>query len=354
MQSILKDITVIELSTVLAGPAVGTFFAEMGARVIKVENMSTGGDVTRSWKTKDEKQSVSAYFSSVNHHKEFVDLDLKNAQDLENCKALIKDADIVITNFRDSSAKKLGLDYSSLKNLKEDIILGTIKGFAHSNRPAYDAVLQAETGFMSMNGQANNPPTKMPVALIDVLAAHQLKEGLLLALIQRGQTGKGCYVSASLEETAIASLANQASNYLMNGIVAQRKGSLHPNIAPYGEILDTKDGRQLILAIGNDSQFENLCDILGLKELNEDERFNKNVKRVKNRIVLLEYLQSGSKQMDFDTLYSACMKQNIPVGEIKTLDQVLQSEAAKDLTIKEIIDGSETLRIQSSVFKIGS
>ncbi|MDF1676298.1 MAG: CoA transferase, partial [Vicingaceae bacterium] len=216
-----KDLMVVELASVLAGPDVGMFFAEMGARVIKIENKITNGDVTRQWRIASEKSNqdnVSAYFSAVNWNKEHLFLDLKQANDKKQVTDLLKDAAIVIANFKPGDAEKFSLDYTSIKKINPTIIYGEINGFGEDdNRVAYDVVLQAETGFMAMNGTASSGPLKMPVAMIDVLAAHQLKEGILVALLNKIQSGKGAYLQVALYDAALASLKNQATNWLMNG-----------------------------------------------------------------------------------------------------------------------------------------
>jgi crotonobetainyl-CoA:carnitine CoA-transferase CaiB-like acyl-CoA transferase len=178
--------TVIELASVLAGPSVGTFFAELGARVIKVENPTTGGDMTRHWFSRSEPNSgTSAYFSSVNYKKEYLQRDLNKKEHQDEIHELIKDADIVLSNFKESTAKKFSVDFESLKKINPNVILGVITGFPNTSRPAFDVVLQAETGFLSMTGSDHEHLAKMPVAMVDVLAAHQLKEGLLIALLKR-------------------------------------------------------------------------------------------------------------------------------------------------------------------------
>ena len=248
------DLTIVELASVLAGPAVGMFFAELGAQVIKVENPLTDGDVTRTWKHPSENQThkSSAYYHSVNWQKNSVFLNAKIPAEKEQILDLIKSADIVISNFRSSTAEKLGLDYKSISDLCPHIVFGEISAYGEEiDRPGFDALLQAETGWMHMNGQAKGPPTKMPVAMIDLLAAHQLKEGLLVALIQKLKTGQGGKVSVSLYDAAVSALANQASNYLNLDIIPRRKGSQHPNIAPYGDIFRTKEGDLILLAVGS-------------------------------------------------------------------------------------------------------
>src|SRR5690606_7787629 len=180
----LNDLKILDFSSVLAGPAVGTFFAELGAEVIKIENKTAGGDVTRQWKLENEnpESTVSAYFSSVNYGKKYRQLDVFDAADFKELENLIADCDVFITNYKSSSLEKMGLDNAAISKKFPEIIYGQITGFeSESTRAAYDVVIQAETGFMAMNGTPENAPLKMPVAFMDLLAAHQLKEGLLLA-----------------------------------------------------------------------------------------------------------------------------------------------------------------------------
>lgn len=353
MQSFLKDIKVIELAGVLAGPVVGTFLAELGAEVIKIE--SPQGDVTRTWKSEKENQStnVSAYFSSVNYGKKYLTLDLQDAKQKQEFYSLVKTADIIITNYKKGDDVKLGVDYSTLKHLKPGIIYASINGYGEeSDRTAFDAVLQAETGFMSMNGTMESGPIKMPVALIDVLAAHQLKEGILVALLNKFKTGKGAKVSVSLFDAAVASLMNQGSNWLMNHEIPQRQGSLHPNIAPYGETFLTKDERYILLAAGSDAQFLQLCKITGNENLASDERFSSNQNRVKNRKEMFGYFADKIKSETAEFWNQKFNEAKLPNGIIKNLKEVFENKQASSLVKTEIIEGVETKRIQNSIFKI--
>jgi crotonobetainyl-CoA:carnitine CoA-transferase CaiB-like acyl-CoA transferase len=234
-QDFFKGLKVVELAGVLAGPAVGMFFAELGAEVIKIENPESGGDMTRHWKLPTEKKSrrTSAYFSAVNYRKTYLFLSFKRKEDRKKIIDLVKEADIVLTNFKAGSAAKYGLDYPSLKKVNAQLIYGEISGFiSNPDKVAFDLVLQAETGFMYMNGTPNSGPVKMPVALIDILAAHQLKEGILLALLKRNNTGKGSKISVSLEKSALSSLANQASNFLMEAHIPQPMEVYTPTLPP--------------------------------------------------------------------------------------------------------------------------
>jgi crotonobetainyl-CoA:carnitine CoA-transferase CaiB-like acyl-CoA transferase len=348
----LQDLKVIDLSTVLAGPSVGTFFAELGARVIKVEHPQHG-DITNTWRLKQESDlfKQSAYYASVNHKKELVKLNLGLAADYRIFLNELKDADILLMNFKKGDDKKLKVTPTELWKIKPDLLIGKITGFGSDNdRIAYDLILQAESGFMSMNGTAESGPVKMPVALIDVLAAHQLKEGLLLALLQR-QQGKGQLVSVSLYDAAICSLANQASNYLMAQQVPQRIGSLHPNIAPYGEIFETQDGQLLTFAIGSDQHFDKLVAYLGLNELAKDPRFCSNMERVKNREVLFNYMASVVSMKTCSQILSSLLELNVPVAKIKSLNEVFADPKALSLVKEEQINGQNTRRVSQIAFK---
>lgn len=353
MKDFFSHLHVIELSSVLAGPAVGMFFAELGAKVIKIENKSTNGDVTRQWKLpSEEKQTnISSYFSSVNYGKKHVFLDLSNPQDKDVVLEALLKADIVIVNFKKGDDLKFNLSYTEVQKINPDIIYGHITGYEpEDDKTAFDVVLQAETGFLSMTGTPTSGPVKMPVALIDILAAHQLKEAILLALLKKQVTGKGSYCHVSLYKSAIASLANQASGYLMNNHVAQPIGTLHPNIAPYGEILTTLDQRQLVLAIGNHVQFKHLCEILDLKELPDQEKFNSNTNRVENRLELIQLLQQKASQINADQLEEQLNKYKVPHGFIHRMDEVFKNRVAQSMILPENIDGIETKRVSTIAF----
>lgn len=348
-----EDLIVVDCSTVLAGPSVGTFFAELGASVIKIENPAIP-DVTRSWKLagEDRDTPVSAYFSSVNYHKNYRKLDFKNPVDRDELVALVKKADLFLSNFKKGDAEKFGLTDAFLHSINPQLIIGKISGFGtESDRVAYDLILQAETGFMSMNGTRESGPVKMPVALIDVLAAHQLKEGILTALLQRTKTNTGKTVSVSLYDAAVCSLANQASNYLMENHIPERIGSLHPNIAPYGEIFTTKDGKSITFAIGSNKHFELLCTYLGLSTLVSDERFATNVNRVINRNVLRELIQEVIAQHLAGDILEFMHEKFVPAGLIKDLKEVFHSPESQSLVRTEQIEGKETKRVTQIAFQ---
>lgn len=350
----LNHLKVIDCSTVLAGPSVGTFFAELGAEVIKIEHPIIP-DVTRSWKLaiEDPKSSVSAYFASVNYGKSYQKLDLSQENDKQIFLKLIQEADILLTNFKKGDDIKFGIEDEKLLALNKRLIIGKISGFgSESDRVAYDLILQAETGFMSMNGTEESGPVKMPVALIDVLAAHQLKEGILTALYQRTFTEEGSVVEVSLYDTAITSLANQASNYLMGNQVPRRIGSLHPNIAPYGEQFETKDQKRITFAIGSQKHFRILCDYLQLQKLFTDPRFENNVERVKNRSVLRELLQEKIGQLTSIEITETLHPLYVPVGIIQDLSEVFENPAAQALIREENMEDQQTKRVSQIAFRI--
>lgn len=348
-----SNLVVLDLSTVLAGPSVGTFFTELGARVIKVENPKVP-DVTRSWKLGSEEptSSVSAYFSSINYKKEYLQLDLKNNNDYQRFLELVAQADILLSNFKLGDDVKFNLQDAVLRAVNPRLICGKITGFGdESDRVAYDLILQAETGFMSMNGTPKSGPVKMPVALIDVLAAHHLKEALLLALIERSQSGIAKTVSVSLYDAAVASLANQASNYLMEDKIPQRIGSLHPNIAPYGEIFETKDKALITFAIGSDVHFQKLCSFFKLDELSSNPSFSSNVARVQNRETLFQLLKEKISHYSCVEILKHMLENNVPCGKIKDLKEVFEDNSALQLVRSEVIEGKNTKRVTSLAFK---
>lgn len=324
------SLKVLELASVLAGPSVGQFFAELGADVIKVENNKSGGDVTRTWKSPDENtDDRSAYFSSVNWGKRSLAIDLTTKEGQTIIHKLAATTDIIIASYKPGDDKKLKVSYEDLRAINNKIIYGRITGYGPLNdRVGYDAVLQAESGFMSLNGEENGPPIKMPVALIDVLAAHQLKEGLLIALLKRERTGDGGLVDVSLIQSAVASLVNQAANWLVGNHLPSRKGSLHPNIAPYGEWFETKDGKKLLLAIGSDRQFGDLCKLLNIEA---SDQYTTNVARVRNRNSLGALIGARISQLNLSEIRSGINRFKIPAGVIQDMQEVFEMPEAREL-----------------------
>jgi len=353
-EPIFKDLKVIELAGVLAGPSVGQFFAELGAEVIKVENPKTNGDVTRSWKlkTEDAKEKTSAYFWSVNAGKKFISLDITVPSQLHKLYDLVKDADIIITNYKAGDEEKLKVDYPTLSALNPKLIYASINGFGHTSpRSAYDLILQAESGFMSMNGELNSQPLKMPVALIDLLAGHQLKEAILIALLKRYKTNEGAHVAVSLFDSAVASLANQATNWLIGKSLPKSLGSMHPNIAPYGELFETKDNHLITFAIGSNKQFRHLCELIQHGSLATDPKYANNQLRVNNRTQLYALLYNYIKEFNFKNLFALCLEKEIPIGKIRNLKEVFELPEAKEMLRKFSHEKKEITTVSGIAFK---
>lgn len=333
---VFEGLKVLEIATVLAAPLVGQFFAELGATVIKVENPKTQGDVTRKWLINNEIQEPSAYFTCANLGKYSIALDLQNADEQRIIHELIKKIDILILNLKPGDANKLGLTSDFLLNINPQLIIGEITGYGeNSNRTGYDAVIQAEAGFMYLNREPNQLPQKMPVAFMDLMASHQLKQAILIALYERIFTKKGKKVSVSLIEAGISSLANQATAYLIANQNPQPMGSEHPSIFPYGSIFQTADQKFVMLAVGNDKEFLHLCQSIDLEHLAWDERFLNNPKRVENRkelkpILAEKILQKSQKE--WITLWNKLKIPCAPVNDVKT---ILESEYAKDVIFYE-------------------
>ncbi|MEM7540657.1 MAG: CoA transferase [Pseudomonadota bacterium] len=350
-----QSFIVLELANILAGPITGMGFAELGARVIKLENPATGGDATRGFKlsSEDRDSDICAYYSCANWGKESLTVNFSTAAGKQVAHALAAKADIVIASFKPGDAEKLALDFDTLKALNERLIYGQISAYGPQDpRPGFDAILQAETGFTSLNGDAEGPPTKMPVALIDILASHQLKEGLLLALLNRERTGEGGLVDVSLFQAGIASLANQATNYLVGGIIPQRMGSEHPNIVPYGSVIESQDGRQIVIAAATERQFRELVRALDRHDLADDPTLQTGPQRVENRDKLLAAIRAAAAVYSAQEIAARLQNAKVPFGFVNDMAQVFELQGAQDLLLEsdsqQGLTGVRTLAVNSA------
>jgi crotonobetainyl-CoA:carnitine CoA-transferase CaiB-like acyl-CoA transferase len=336
MSAPFEDLVVLELASVLAGPSVGQFFAELGATVLKIENPRTRGDVTRGWKLPAEGDGDrSAYFAAANWGKRSLAVDLGTPEGRGVLHDLAAHADVVVASYKPGDAERLGADADTLRALNPRLIYAHVVGYATDDRAGYDAVIQAESGFTFMNGAPDGPPVKMPVALVDVLAAHQLKEAILVRLWQRKRTGRGGTVRVSLLQTGLASLANQATNWLTAGHAPQRIGSEHPNIAPYGTVFPTADGDAVVLAVGTDRQFAALCDVLGLGEIAAAPRFATNQQRVRHRAFLNHLLGGCIAERRRDDLLAALAARHVPAGAVNDLPAAFAHPDAAALVVED-------------------
>ncbi len=350
----LQGLKVLELASVLAGPSVGMFFAELGAIVYKIENVTTHGDVTRKWKLPKENADtdISGYFSCVNWGKLSFAIDLCQQDGLKIIYDLVAECDIVLVSYKPGDAEKLKVDYPTLKKYNEKLIYSHITGYGLQNpRAGFDAIIQAESGFTYMNGQPDGPPTKMPVALMDVLAAHHLKEAILLALYYREKTGKGQYIEASLFKAGVSSLANQATNWLVGKAIPQRMGSDHPNIVPYGTIFKTADGKEIVLAAGTDKQYHQLIATLGRPDLATDCKFEKNHGRVIHKEEINGIIQDLIIKYTRDEILEILQMKRIPAGGVFNMQEVFEVPEAKPMLLAGSYEsGMEIQGVRSIAF----
>lgn len=342
-----KGLKVLELASVLAGPLAGSFLAEGGATVIKVEHPELG-DITRSWRIEGERKDDpnSAYFAAANTFKNVIKKDLSSDEGRQWLENELSNCDILLQNFKASDLKKFDLIPEKLAQKFPNIIHIRLIGFAESpDRLAYDVVVQAETGFMYMNGHPENHGTKIPVAIIDILASHQIRSAVTTGLYARERGATGWFAEVSLELSGIGALVNQATNYLMNGSIPQRRGSIHPNIAPYGEHLEL-DGGEIVLAIGSDAQFISLCEVLGDSELHKNPKYLTNQDRVSNRLELITELQKLANGKNRESLLQKFHKARVPAGGIRSLDEVFApgSPGMKAVINEEITSSTRPIR----------
>jgi len=337
-----RNFIVLELANILAGPITTMAFAELGARVIKLENPHTGGDATRGWKLASEPADtdISGYFSCANWGKESLACDFTCTAGRDLVYALARRADIVVVSFKPGDEAKLALDYATLAALNPRLIYGQVTAYGPDDpRPGFDAILQAEAGFTYLNGEPDGPPTKMPVALIDLLLAHQLKEGLLLALLKRERSGHGSLVTTSLFAAGVAALANQATNYLVGGHVPQRMGSEHPNIVPYGSILRCADGRELVIAAATERQFRELVCAMDLPELARDPAYATGQQRVQGREALLGHIRARAAEFASADLAARLGTAKVPFGFVNDMAAVFREPGAQQLLLEGECDG---------------
>ncbi len=321
----LAGIKVLDLSRVLAGPWASQCLADFGADVIKIEKPGAGDD-TRAWGP-PWFENESAYFLSANRGKKSVAIDISHPLGADLVRRLAGTSDIVLENFKVGGLAQYGLDYPSLNALNARVIYCSISGFGQTgpmaHLPGYDAMIQAQGGLMSVTGIADGEPGAGPqktgVAIADLLAGMYSLSAVLAALHHREKTGRGQHIDISLLDTQVASLANQAMNFLVSNHSPQRLGNSHPNIVPYQSFL-TKDGA-LMLAVGNDRQFASFCNAVGHAEFATDPRFTRNADRVANRDALICHCESWLKAQDTEVWFERFGKAGIPCGPINSIQQ---------------------------------
>lgn len=325
MSAPLSGLKVVELARILAGPWAGQTLADLGAEVIKVE--SPAGDDTRQWGPpfieRDGDRSA-AYFHSCNRGKSSVTVDFRTPEGQAQVRDMIRDADIVIENFKVGGLARYGLDYDSLRTLNPGLIYCSITGFGqdgpYAHRAGYDYIIQGMSGLMSITGHPDGQPTKVGVAVTDVFTGVYATTAILAALHRRHATGQGQHIDMALLDVAVSVTANQAMNYLSTGTPPGRLGNFHPNLSPY-QVFDCSDG-YIIIAVGNDGQFRRFCGLLGCPELADDPGYATNPARVSNREKLDEVLTARTKTFSKAGLLAACEEQGVPAGPINDLAEV--------------------------------
>lgn len=349
----LTGLRVVELASVLAGPLVGTFLAELGADVTKVEHPERG-DVTRNWRSVGESpDGPSAYFAAANGPKQSVRIDLKSREGQQQFDRLLSSADILLQNTMPASLAGLGLNPEALAERFPSLIHIHLQGFMDApERGGYDMVVQAESGFAALNAAPGGSASRMPVALMDVLAAHQMRSAVLLALYEREKDGKGAYIETWLDASGISALANRATEHLVAGQEPQPLGTLHPQIAPYGETFTCRCGGQVVLAVGNDGQFAALCDILGLSPLASDARFATNPDRVVHRKALAQKLAKPIGEQDADGLLKSASTRGVPLGRVNRISDALNSPTGRAMTASFQWEDTPVQHVRQVAFRV--
>lgn len=328
MPGALNGVKIIDLTRVLAGPFCTMILGDLGAEVIKIESI-TDGDETRGWGPPFV-EGESAYYLCANRNKQGITLNLKSEKGKEVFKKLISNADVVVQNFKPGTLSKFGLAYEDLKKVKEDIILASISGFgsqgSNSRLPGYDYIIQAMSGLMSITGEKDSQPTKVGVAISDVLTGLFTCIGILASLQHRNRTGEGQEIDISLFDSQLAALVNVASNYLCSGVVPERLGNYHPNIVPY-QVFSASDG-EMVIAVGNDEQFKRFALLIEEPNLLV-ESFMTNAGRLQNKEEIEQLIANKIRYKSKNEWKELLDNMGIPNGPIYNVSEALQSNQAK-------------------------
>ena len=347
MATPLEGLKVIELARILAGPWAGQTLGDLGAEVIKVE--APEGDDTRQWGppfVERENDKTASYFHSCNRGKSSVIVDFRTDEGKAVLIELVRDADILIENFKVGGLKKYGLDYENLAKVNPKLIYCSITGFGqtgpYAHRAGYDYIIQGMSGFMSVTGEPDGAPQRAGVAITDIFTGVYATSAILAALHMRARTGKGQHIDMSLLDSAVCVMANQALNYLTTGNPPQRTGNYHPNLTPY-QVFECRDGH-IIIATGNDGQYQRLCDILGLPEMASAPEYLKNANRVENREDMIAKLSARTVLMSKGDLLTACEAKGVPAGPINSMDEVFADPQVVHRQLQVNLDGIPSVR----------
>jgi crotonobetainyl-CoA:carnitine CoA-transferase CaiB-like acyl-CoA transferase len=318
----LDDVTVLDLSRVLAGPYCTMILGDLGADVIKVEHPD--GDETRAWGPPFV-NGESAYYLSVNRNKRSITADLRNAHDRALIERIAARADVLVENFLPGSLARLGISLEQLRAANPRLITLSISGMGITGpdreRSGYDFIIQAHGGLMSITGPSQGPPSKVGVAIVDLTTGMMAANAILAALYARERTGAGQHIDISLLETQVAWLANVGTAVLLTGKEPSRHGNAHPTIVPY-QLFTVSDG-DVAIGVGNDGQWRRMCDAIGAADLRDDARFTGNADRVRNRAELVQLLGDRLRAWTRAMLVQKLQAAHVPASEVRTVPEVL-------------------------------
>ncbi|WP_066340700.1 CaiB/BaiF CoA transferase family protein [Azohydromonas lata] len=340
----LAGIRVLDLSRVLAGPWAGQLLADYGADVIKVERPGSGDD-TRGWGPPwwgEAAERMSAYYLCANRGKRSIAVDIASPEGAQLVRTLAAEADVLLENYKVGQLARYGLDAASLRALNPRLVYCSITGYGQTgpeaSRAGYDFAIQAAGGLMSVTGEAEGTPHTQPqkvgVAVVDLMTGVYATTAILAALQGRERTGQGCHIDTALLDVQVAMLANQASNHLVGGVVPRRMGNAHPNIVPY-QVFATADGH-IVLAVGNDTQFAKLCELVGQIEVSRDVRFATNAARVAHRAEVVGMVAQWMVAHSTSAWCARLDAAGVPCAPLRSIDQVFQSQQvlARGMLIK--------------------
>ena len=336
MAGALDGLLVLDLSRILAGPTATQLLGDLGATVIKIENPKTGGDDTRSWgppyaETPDGESDLSAYFMAANRNKYSVAADLSTEAGQALVRSIAEKADVVIENYKPDGLVKYGLDHATLCAAHPELVYCSISGFGQTgperNRAGYDLMAQGFGGIMSLTGDPDGPPMKVGVGIADVMCGMYATIGILAALRHRDATSEGQHIDLALVDSQMAWLINEGTNFLASGKEPVRRGNAHPNIVPY-DVFPTKDGH-IILAVGNDRQFQAFCKAMDRPDLAQAPEFATNPDRIANRDALTVAVTETLATRDSAEILKVLQDGGVPAGPIHSVGQALGTAQAE-------------------------
>lgn len=336
MKQPLEDIKVLDLSRVYAGPGGSMILGDLGADVIRIESPN-GTDSMRDWVPFVEGEST--YYMCANRNKRSITLNLKTNTGKELLLKMVRDADVVLENFKTGTLAKMGIGYEELKKANPAIILCSVTGYGqtgpYSHEPGFDPVIQAIGGIMDVTGFPDGEPTRVGVPVVDIMTSQYVAISIISAIRLRDHTGEGQHIDVSLLDVQLSSLANIASSYLNTGSISNRIGNSHSYIVPY-QVFQCKD-RSLMVCAGNDRLFKKLCDVLGHAEWAENEKYMTNNKRIENRQELTSQIQDVFSEKTADEWFQLLSNGGVPAGPVNNIEQVFEHPQVKAReTVEEV------------------